>query len=98
MGLGSGRSPFAAAGARKRGGRTRDGEVVDGGVCAIRRHGVGTFHQYVGEEGAAEMDAGNNQRQSPPKLLTLPTVLTLGRVAAVPVLVSSRSNLISLSL
>ncbi|XP_029120641.1 CDP-diacylglycerol--glycerol-3-phosphate 3-phosphatidyltransferase 2 isoform X3 [Elaeis guineensis] len=89
MGLGSGRGPFAGAGARKRGGRTGDGKVVGGGVGAIQRHGVGTLHQYLGEEGAAEMDGGYNHQQSPPKLLTLPTVLTLGRVVAVPVLVST---------
>ncbi|XP_026658695.2 cardiolipin synthase (CMP-forming), mitochondrial isoform X3 [Phoenix dactylifera] len=91
MELGSGRRPFRfrAAGARKRGRRTTDGEVVGGGSGAMGSHGVGTLHRYLGEEGAAEMHGDYNQQQSPPKLLTLPTVLTLGRVAAVPLLVST---------
>ena len=47
----------------------------------------------MGEEDAAELDQNSyNGGEDSSKVLTLPTVLTLGRVAAVPILVASTFN------
>ncbi|XP_020696427.1 cardiolipin synthase (CMP-forming), mitochondrial-like isoform X1 [Dendrobium catenatum] len=52
------------------------------------------YHPYIGEKEETEMDGGNlhplqQEQGGSAGFLTLPTVLTLGRVAAVPLLVST---------
>ncbi|XP_020696428.1 cardiolipin synthase (CMP-forming), mitochondrial-like isoform X2 [Dendrobium catenatum] len=52
------------------------------------------YHPYIGEKEETEMDGGNlhplqQEQGGSAGFLTLPTVLTLGRVAAVPLLVSN---------
>ncbi|RWV99847.1 hypothetical protein GW17_00037222 [Ensete ventricosum] len=60
---------------------------------------MGSLYEFRNGRGEIEVNGSGSVNQSPPsllqqsgkpKLLTLPTVLTIGRVAAVPLLVSSR--------
>lgn len=98
MRSGSGRATLAAEegslGARKwaaggaYGGNGGEGKATQGDV-------MGSLHQYQIDGGEVGTNGGYRQegQQGSPRLLTLPTVLTIGRVAAVPLLVSSRSTL-----
>ena len=56
---------------------------------------MGSLHQYqiVGREVGTDGGYRQEGQQDSSRLLTLPTILTIGRVAFVPLLVSSRSIL-----
>ncbi|KAG1371619.1 CDP-diacylglycerol--glycerol-3-phosphate 3-phosphatidyltransferase 2 [Cocos nucifera] len=94
MRSGSGRATLTAGegsvAARKRaaggayGGNDGEGKATQGDV-------MGSLHQYQidGREVGTDGDYMQEGQQGSPRLLTLPTVLTIGRVAAVPLLVST---------
>ncbi|PKA51912.1 CDP-diacylglycerol--glycerol-3-phosphate 3-phosphatidyltransferase [Apostasia shenzhenica] len=88
-GMRSGRASFAGGE-----GKWADGGREGGGQREGRRGPeMGSLHhQYGSKEAGAEMDGGyrnplQQQQGGSSRLLTLPTVLTIGRVAAVPLLV-----------
>jgi hypothetical protein len=61
----------------------------DAGLGARRRRAVNGLAKEVPPVN------GMSKEDPPPRLLTLPTVLTIGRVAAVPLLIGSKWKLIS---
>jgi len=65
------------------GGACGEGMGSDAGVVAGRRAVNGLAKEVPALNGMSKEDP------PPPRLLTLPTVLTIGRVAAVPLLISS---------
>lgn len=86
-------SPSSFAGGE---GKWTDGGIAEEGKREGREQKIDSrhHHQYETEEGDRNMDGGCKKllrQEGVPysRLLTLPTVLTLGRVAAVPVLVST---------
>lgn len=102
MALGSAQAPLAAVAATSgESVRRRAGDAVRGRSSANgdAASSMGSLYEFRNGRGEIEMNGSGSVRQSPPpllqqsgtpKLLTLPTVLTIGRVAAVPLLVSSR--------
>jgi len=68
------------------GGAGGEGMGSDAGVGARRRAVNGLAKELPAVNGMSKEDPPPPQ---PPRLLTLPTVLTIGRVAAVPLLISS---------
>lgn len=105
MSPGSGRAPRSAShgtsstsgygagdgGARKRaagGDLGAAGEASAMGSC----YGSGNWKSEVEMNGSAIDGWQSQQQNDPSRLLTLPTVLTIGRVVAVPILVSSRCS------
>ncbi|URE49374.1 HORMA domain [Musa troglodytarum] len=110
MALGSAQAPLAAVAAtsgesvRRRAGDAVRGRSSANGDAASY---MGSLYEFRNGRGEIEMNGSGSVKQSPPpllqqsgtpKLLTLPTVLTIGRVAAVPLLVSSRLTYLLLSL
>ncbi|URE49373.1 HORMA domain [Musa troglodytarum] len=101
MALGSAQAPLAAVAAtsgesvRRRAGDAVRGRSSANGDAASY---MGSLYEFRNGRGEIEMNGSGSVKQSPPpllqqsgtpKLLTLPTVLTIGRVAAVPLLVST---------
>ncbi|THU54195.1 hypothetical protein C4D60_Mb10t22490 [Musa balbisiana] len=101
MALGSAQAPLAAVAATSgESVRRRAGDAVRGRSSANgdAASSMGSLYEFRNGRGEIEMNGSGNVKQSPPpllqqsgtpKLLTLPTVLTIGRVAAVPLLVST---------
>ncbi|URE49372.1 HORMA domain [Musa troglodytarum] len=98
MALGSAQAPLAAVAAtsgesvRRRAGDAVRGRSSANGDAASY---MGSLYEFRNGRGEIEMNGSGSVKQSPPpllqqsgtpKLLTLPTVLTIGRVAAVPLL------------
>lgn len=70
------------------------------GPTSSARSGTGPDNAVSADRGCSQLDDGGDNSSPPPpqsssKVLTLPTVLTLGRVAAVPLLVASTLFLFS---
>ncbi|XP_072958961.1 CDP-diacylglycerol--glycerol-3-phosphate 3-phosphatidyltransferase 2-like [Typha angustifolia] len=80
--------PGSRGGERSLGARKRAAVAPDLGGGAAMGSGSGSGAEYQNGKGEVENDGGFKGQRSM-RLLTIPTVLTIGRVAAVPLLVST---------